>query len=420
MDIIRRNPNREPNLAPRLPASPVEPSLPRFRLPKIKLRVPIAVVTMVAVIVGGLYLFLPQAVITVNARTEPVARDFEIRVDQKVTAPSSADLVVPGKMIEREVVGQKKYGATGTKNVGKTASGFVSIYNFSKTTLILKAQTTVLTANGRKYYFTQDAPGIRPTARIGGPGEDEEIDETSLVPPVPLVAGGAGEEFNLAPGTRLEIENEAFGAQPQKLYAVATEGITGGTTKIAKFVTKGDMDNAYQALANALLDQSRAELTSDNPNTRVLDNAFTTQILEQQSQVQIGAEASEFEVSAKVKIRALSFDQNDVQNIVFDLIKRLLPEQKVLSENGRAVDVSFLSLSLDEAAGTLAAHFEGQIVYQLDLASLLEQARGKTAEEIREIFLSKPEVDSLEVQFSPFWVKSAPKLRGKIKVNTGA
>ncbi len=418
MDIIRVNPNRQSIPASSLP--PPAASEPRFRFPKIKWRAPIAVIVILALIVSGLYLFLPQAVITVKARTEPVARNFEIKVSQNVSEPSSADLAVPGKMIERELAGSKKYGATGTKNVGKTASGFVSIYNFSKTTLILKAQTTVLTANGRKYYFTQDAPGIRPTARIGGPGEDEEIDETSLVPPVPLVAASAGEEYNLTPGTRLEIDNEAFGAQPQKLYAVAGEGITGGTTKLAKFVTQGDIDSAYKALTAELLDQSREELLAGNPNIRVLDNAFTTEILEQQSPARAGAEVSEFEVSAKVSIRALSFDQNDVQKIVFDLIKRLLPEEKILSESGSVLDVSFLSLSLSEAAGVLSAHFEGKIVYRLDQGELLEKVRGKSAEEIREIFLSKPEVDSLEVQFSPFWVKSAPKMRGKIKIITAA
>src|SRR3990167_8842948 len=92
--------------------------------------------------------------------------------------------------------------------------------------------------------------------------------------------------------------------------------------------------------------------------------------------------------------------------------------KKILMENSATVDASFLSLSLDQAAGTLSAHFQGTIVYRLDREELREKVRGKTTEEIREIMLSKPEIDSLEVQFSPFWVKSAPKLRPKIKIVT--
>ncbi|OGE79416.1 MAG: hypothetical protein A2751_05270 [Candidatus Doudnabacteria bacterium RIFCSPHIGHO2_01_FULL_46_14] len=416
LDIVRKDSLGPVKTAPKIfTPSPEVPARQVLR-PRYKLRALVAAVFLIALVVGGLYIFLPQATITVKARTEPVARDFEIRVDQNTITASSADMTVPGKIIEREVSGQKQYASTGTRNIGKTASGFVSIYNFSKSTLILKAQTTVLTANGRKYFFTQDATGIRPTARIGL--EDEEIDETSLAAPVPLVAAAAGEEYNLPAGTRLEIQNEAFGAQPQKLYAVAGEGISGGTTRIAKLVTQNDLDTAYQALASELLDQTRAELTKDDPGARVLDNAFTSQILEQQSQTAVGTETASFEVSGRVKIRALAYDEKDVRKIIFEMIKRLLPEQKILLENSATVDASFLSLSLDQAAGTLSAHFQGTIVYRLDREELREKVRGKTTEEIREIMLSKPEIDSLEVQFSPFWVKSAPKLRPKIKIVT--
>ena len=149
-----------------------------------------AAVVAIVVLASGALFYLPSAAITVKARSEPVARDFEIRVDPSAAAASSIELAIPAKTIDREVEGSKTAQATGQRNIGKTASGFVSIYNFSKTTLILKAATTELTANGRKYYFTQDVGGIRPTARIGL--EDQEIDETSLIPPVPIVAAGAG------------------------------------------------------------------------------------------------------------------------------------------------------------------------------------------------------------------------------------
>lgn len=401
---------------------PAKPSEPKFRLPKVsiprlRLRRPVAVTAGILIITLGLYLYLPQATITVKARTEPTTRDFEIRVDQNQGASSSADLAVPGRMVEREISGQGQYAATGTRNVGKIASGFVSIYNFSKTTLILKAQTTVLTASGRKYYFTQDVPGIRPTARIGLEPGEEEIDETSLVPPVPLAAEGAGEEYNLPAGTRLEIQNEAFGSQPKLLYAIAGEGITGGTTKIAKFVTEADLRNAYAAVASVLLDQSRAEPGTQNSSWKILDNAYTMQVLDQYSPTAVGTETSEFEAFARVRIRALAFDETDVKKIIFERVSRLLPPEKLLAETPSRFDINFLSLSLDQGSGVLSAHFEGSIVYQLDATELREKVRGKSAEEIREIILSRPEIESLEIEFSPFWVKSTPKLRGKITID---
>ncbi|OGE76889.1 MAG: hypothetical protein A3A83_00995 [Candidatus Doudnabacteria bacterium RIFCSPLOWO2_01_FULL_48_57] len=422
MDIIRRNQKsaiKRPNFE-LFAGKSVEPSMPQqppSDRPRFKWRIPVAIVTMIAVIAAGLFVFLPQAHITVKARTEPLTRDFEIKLDQSAQVASSADLVIPGKIIEREVAGQNKYTATGTKNVGKTASGFVTIYNFSKTTLILKKDTTELTANGRKYYFTQDVGGIRPTARIGQPGEDE-IDETSLIPPVPVVGAGPGDEYNLPANARIEIKNEAFGAQPQTLYATVSEGISGGTTKQVKIVTAGDIESGYQALSRELLDRARADLAAANPGAKILDNAVTVQVLDQKADPAAGAEAQQFSVNARVKIKALTYDEDEIREIIFLRIKRLLPPEKILSDDTANFDVKMNAVNLDQGQAALQVHFEGDIVYELDKAGLLEKVRGKSAEEIREIFLSKPEIESLEVQFSPFWVKNAPSLRGKIRIDT--
>ena len=76
---------------------------------------------------------LPEARIEIQARAEPVARDFEIRVDSRLAEPDFAGAAVPGKILEEELVGSKSHASTGVRNIGRKASGFVYIYNFSKT-----------------------------------------------------------------------------------------------------------------------------------------------------------------------------------------------------------------------------------------------------------------------------------------------
>ena len=99
----------------------------------------------VTAIVGGVallglfsFFILPQVIVTAALRSEPTTRDFEIRVDSRLSQVDAAALAVPGKVLEQEVPGSKAFTPTGTRNVGQTASGFIHIYNFSKTTLILK------------------------------------------------------------------------------------------------------------------------------------------------------------------------------------------------------------------------------------------------------------------------------------------
>ncbi len=420
LDIVRRRTTaRLPNIFPKKlvqrSSSWRSWSWPKLNLPRIPWKIVLLAGSVIVLVLASLFVYLPSATVTVKARSEPLARDFEIRVDQNQQEVSIADLAIPARIIEQEVAGEKKIATTGSRNVGKNASGFISIYNFSKTTLVLKAQTTELTANGHKYYFTQDVGSIRPTARIGL--EDQEIDESSLVPPIPVVAASPGEEFNLPSGTRIEVSNEVFGAQPQLLYAVAAQDITGGSTKLVKLVTQTDIDNAFKSLGAELDAQARTTVSGQNPDLAISENAVTTQTLEQQAELAPGREAEEFNVKMRSKFRALAYAQSDARKIIFERLRRLLPETKTLSEEKAAVDFALSNVDLNLGVGLLHAHVEGSVVFKLDHDELVEKIRGKSAEEIREIFLSKPEIESLEIEFSPFWVKSSPKFKGRITLD---
>lgn len=408
-DISRSNKKGAVRLPARSAGGPARQATPPKWLKPVA-----GLIGLVALVLSVGYVFLPEATIQVTARSEPVTRDLSIRVDKNLTVPAADDLAVPGKFIETEVTGKKTAASTGSKNVGKKASGFVSVYNFSKTTLILKAQTTVLTAGGRKYFFTQDVGGIRPTARIGL--EDEEVDPTSLIPPVPLVAEGPGEEYNLLVGTRLEIANEAFGSQPKLLYAIVAEDISGGSTKQLPVVAQADIDNSYDALFKEIVAGARAEIVGKNSGFKILDNALAADTLEKQTSAQVGDETAEFESSLKLTVRVLAFDETQVLELVTQRIKRLLPETKILITEGERIQSQFANVNLDGGTGILVTHFEGQIFYRLDESELLEKVKGKTVNEIREILLSQPEINSIEIKFAPFWVKRAPKFKGKTQI----
>lgn len=372
----------------------------------------LAGIAALAILVAGLlaFLVLPEARITVVARTEPVTRDFEIAVSQNETSPNPAELTIPAKIVTEEVEDKKTVPATGVRNVGRKASGFVYIYNFSKTTLILRAGTTVLAAGSRQYVFAQDVTGIRPTAFIGL--ENQEIDETSLIPPVPVIAAAPGESYNLAKGSRLEIDNQVFGRKPQSLYAAVAEDLSGGSTKEVKYVTEADIENAGNALAAEITDRELQKLSATPESAAV-------SVLEKKASVPAATETPEFEISAKVKIEALVYKESDVREIVTERIERLLPKNKLLrhDDGRRRLQHKFTSISLSEGRGTLSTHFEGEVVYTLDKAELIEKAKGKNADEIREILLSRPEIDKVEIKFYPAWVKKAPSFGKKIFLN---
>lgn len=373
---------------------------------------------LLVVLVGlSIFFLLPEAKISIKLRTEPVTRDLEIRLDQNEQNVSVSTLLIPGEIKEKEIEGGRIYSTSGVRNVGSKASGFVNLYNFSKTTLILKAETTVLTAGGKKYFFAHDVGSIRPTARIGL--DDVEIDPSSLIPPVAVIAETPGEAYNLAAGTRLEITNEVFGAKPETLYAVAaSDGVSGGATKEIKIATEADLTSALDQLKNDLVEQARRELEEQDAGVKILAPALAVEIVDQSTSVSAGAEVAEFTAGLKLKIRALGFSEKDVLKVIRERISRLLPEnKKLIAEDQPKLQTSFIQVNLGEGSGILAAHFEGEIRYELDQVGLKDRLRGKTADEIREILLSRAEIQDVEVRFYPFWLKKAPRFTRKIELD---
>ncbi|MDZ4244160.1 MAG: hypothetical protein U1C57_03590, partial [Candidatus Doudnabacteria bacterium] len=371
----------------------------------------IALVVLLAVIV---FYVMPQARADIKLRTEPVTRDLEVRVDSRQQTADAANLVIPGEFLQSETTKGRKFAATGKKDVGQKASGFVYIYNFSKTTLVLKAQTTVLNVGDREYLFVQDVGNIRPTALIGL--EDQEVDQTSLIAPVPVVAAGPGPAYNLAEGARIEITNEVFGAQPKALYAVAAEGgLTGGVTREIKVVTENDILSSFDILNQELINETRNELNGSKPNSKLLDKAASSEIIEKYSSASPSQEASEFESAIKVRLKALAYDESEVLRIIRERISKLLPKNKILSSDAQfRLNSQFKSIDLASGSGILTNHFEGKASYQLDKEELLEKIKGKSPDEIREILLSRPEIESVEIKLSPFWVKKMPRFGKRI------
>jgi len=384
------------------------------RIPMPPLRYTLLPAAVVVLILALLAVFvLPGAEIIVKPRTEPVTRDLEVQVDSKVGVPDVSNLTIPGKIITDQVSESKTYAATGVKNTGEKASGFVTLYNFSKTTLILRKGTTRLEAKGKVYYFLQDVGNIRPTGRIGA---DLEVDQSSLVDPVPIVAADSGEDSNLPAGTRFEIYNEVFGHQPQALYALNGNPVAGGTNKQIKTVSAADIEAARKDLKDLLVAKFRESVKQKlTPDSKLSDNAFATSVVEEKITPPVNSEAENFSLSQTANITALAYDESDVRDLIVERIVRLLPENKyLLPAQEQRLSAQFVSLDLAGGIGTLRAHFESEVRYQINADFLSRSLPGKSSTQVKEILLARPEIQDVQVKLSPFWVNTVPRFGNKI------
>ena len=398
---------------------PKLPAIPKLNLGKLPRNISRKLLwVLAALVLAGVAsaVLLPKASINVYARSEPITRDFEIQVDSTVKEVDSPGFRIPGQLVSKEVSHTKTYPTTGVKLSGTKSTGSVVIYNFTKNTIRLRAATTTLVANGKNYYFVSDATGIRPTSRTGS-GDDQEVDPKSLTAPVALVAGDAGEGYNLPVNTRFEVKNEALGNA--EVYAISSAAITGGAATSVKIMSQEDFDKAVVAMTDELVGKVEQGLSEESSeDTRLLPTGVSVEVLAKTANIDVGTEAEEFDITVIGRVKGLAFKENDVKTVVIDKINNVLSSDKYLLENAeQEVIAKFKSLDLEKGNGVLTVHFETNVAYRIDDSNFDKILAGKTATEIKEILLTKPEIDRVDVKFSPFFVNRAPRFNGNIEVN---
>lgn len=390
---------------------------PRSRFRKYS-RVIVLTAVILAVVVFGVAVLLPKAEITVYARSEPITRDLEINVDRSARGIDVSKQIIPGEIITKELNHTQIFQTSGTKLVGEKATGSVVIYNFTKNTLTLKAATTTLLINGKKYFFDKDATGIRPTGRIGT-GDEQEVDRSTLTAPIPITAENAGSDYNLPVNQKIQIVNAALGDNPN-VYAANEIPFAGGSATTVKILSQADIDRATLQMTEELATIAERDLaTDDTQSKKVLTTGSKTEILAKTANKNVGDEAVEFDMTIIGRLTGLSYNEDDIKNLMVEKIMSVLTEDKYLLEDGKK-DVSsrYKSVDLATGKGILNVHFETVVAYKVENQNLSESLAGKDASGIKEILLTKPEIDRVDVKFSPFFVKKAPKFNGKIFIET--
>jgi hypothetical protein len=271
--------------------------------------------------------------------------------------------------------------------------------------------------NGKKFLFTKDITGLRPTATIGT-GADAEVDSSSLIPPVSLIAELPGEDYNIAANTKFNIVNAALGNQ--NVYGVDTSAFAGGSTKTVKIVSQQDLDNAAASMTNSIAAQAEEDLKSENTGSdvKILPTGITKEVLAKTSNKNAGDTADAFDMTMIAKISGLSFKETDVKELAKNKITSVLSDDKYLLTDAQdSIIANFKSLDLTRGTGVLSVHYETIAAYRVDTTNLSQLLAGKNANEIKEILLTKPEIDRVDVEFAPFFVNKAPKLNGKIYIH---
>lgn len=389
----------------------LDPDLKTVNRPRRGLRA--AVFAAVILFILILVFVLPSAEITVFARTQPISRDFQISADRNLAAPNLDQLAVPGKLLGDDQDYAVKLNATGQLNVGTQARGTVQIYNFTGRVLKLGAATTTLTIGTKTFHFGADVLSIKPTRYFAG---TKDPDPASLGPEVQIIADQPGEDSDFPAGDRAEIHNQILGTIPQQLYAKVVTPVDNGTTRLRTVVSQQDLDNARKNYLQAFTDMERKKYAAQD--LTILDSGTNVQLVSLNFDQKAGDETQSFNASGHAIFSALGFSADQVRNLIEQRINLTLGASQYLVTGGSEnITETFRNLDLNSGTGSLDVHFESTVAAKIDTAGIASKINGKTAPQLKELLLSDPNIDAVNIKFQPFWVRSVPSFSGRVKVD---
>lgn len=352
----------------------------------------------------------PKATIAIQAQTSRVATDFEFTADPEAESDDFERNIFRTEIIEVSRTVTEDFTPSGTKNIGDKASGTITIRNCDYGDGFTVQAGTTFEASGLSFESLEDIV-VQP---FSGPASNCDLDDSSEAGEGSgtVRALKPGDQYNLAP-TTYAITGDSIGG---KVDAVGSQ-MSGGTTKEAKVVAKKDVDEAREKLES----QDRSDVLNELKNQVAedyiaIDETFKVDIRNVKSQPEVGQEANSGSLNATVKFTLAAVPRETLVKAVEDFQQsRIEDGNQRIYENG----TDTLSFSLLEQEGSqyqLRLRTDGYIGPELDADQLANDVAGKRYSEVVNIVRSRPGVIDVSVDFSPFWVASAPKA-DKITIN---
>jgi hypothetical protein len=372
------------------------------------------VIVTTLILLGLIFIILPKASVVIYPKSEPVTRDMVVNISPNIKEVDVSKLVMPAVTVNENVSVSSKFQSQGKQQIGNKSEGKIRIFNFTKLPINLKAETTTLTLAGKTYKLESDIVGLKPTTYKNA--RTKEVNEASLNEPVYIIAALGGEEYNLPAGTRIEISNQVFGSNPQLLYAITETEIVGGTTRYLSTISQQDIDSSKETLKEEAVKQINTKLSESG--LTLIENAYNLTVTKFTTDNPVGTQSLNFQSSMEVQISGLAFKVDDLESLINNRIKQTISGNKVLQQSQQDKNVyAIKNLDLVNQTAVLQVHYEGQAVYEINLANIAPQLVNKSLQDVNEILRSKAEIDKVEITLAPSWQKKFPLFASKINVS---
>jgi len=381
------------------------PNFERFRTLLI-----IGGIVLIALIILAIVLFnvLPKATISIKTDATNVPASLNLNLSTSADSLNTNNSTLPAKLDSQQKTYTETVPTTGQKNEGNKASGSITVTNCGPSPETIPAGTG-FSSNSGNTFISQSDVSIPPSGGKRFTGACANDGTAS----VNVLAQSGGSSYNLPSGTTYNIANSPS-------YTTAQGGtMSGGTDNNVQVVNQNDITSAKskistsdsntvkQALQNQLKQEGYYALTA----------TFSNSTPNVTSSAGVGDATNSVTVTEVATYTMFGVHQSDLKTLVDNAVKGQINtnKQNILSEG---LDTASYSVgSSNSTSAQLTMQTTAVAGPEINVDNIKQQAEGKKPGDVKSQVGSDPDVTSVDVKLSPFWVGSVPKKTSKITVN---
>lgn len=302
---------------------------------------------------------------------------------------------IPGTIKTVEVEVSEEYEASGETFLGDDIKGEVRIINNYSKSQALVATTRLLTSDGKLFRIVE-------AVNVPAGGEVK----------VAVYADKASADMAVGP-TSFTIPGLWAGLQ-DKIYARSDAPFT-FTKRVKKHVNANDLERAAKDINDRLLEAAKAKAQASLGDNWLYQVEGAPEIT---IDAKIGEAKDRFTARAKGRIVAVSFDKQQVADLAQAKLNLVIPAGKELADfQAEQIAYTFENYDKENGTATIKASFSGTMIHKKD-STIIDprQLVNLTAEQIGTYLRDKPEIREYRLDFSPSFIKKAPSLADRIKI----
>lgn len=357
--------------------------------------------------------YFTTAKVTLYAKAEQVNASFSFTADPASARSDPSAGVLAATQPTANKTLSASVTATGSKDNGTKARGQMTVSNcYDNSPHTLVAGTRFVAPDGKVFRSDSDVTVPGGTGSFFGcstPGRAT----------VSVTADQNGDSYNLASGTKYSIP--ALPSDQQAgIYGTGGQ-MQGGTSKISKVITQGDIDKAKQAALDADKGDGANTLKSKvGKNQIMLEPSVQQNVISLNSNPDAGAESPTANLTIQVAYTALAVAKSELADLTKAQEQKQIGEGQQIYEDGSGN----LKLTAEKAAASGAQKFNAAasafVGTKINTDALAKQIKGKKYGDAADIAKNVPGVDRAEISLSPGWATSMPGIVKHIHVTIKA